>query len=148
MQFVAAECIKILLLLSSSQRMPADSRQILVLNPKFWQNEAARGSSRDVVLAQPRELRAREPRRAVRAWPDAAYCPAERGPLVLAMLPAIDSEQMLRCGKADGAPGRNYLPQWGGQRWPDVLWGRGGGSGPAGLALATGCYEPLLESLL
>lgn len=53
MQFVAAEYIKILLLLSSSQRMPADSQQILVLNQKLWQNEAARGSSRDVVGAQP-----------------------------------------------------------------------------------------------
>lgn len=41
MQFVAAEYIKILLLLSSSQCMPTDSQQILVLSQKLWKNEAA-----------------------------------------------------------------------------------------------------------
>lgn len=43
--------------------------------------------------------------------PAAAYCLVKRGLLSRAGDAAgIDSDQMLRCGKADGAPQRNYLP--------------------------------------
>lgn len=60
----------------------------------------------------------------MRSLPDAAYCPVKKGLLSCAGdAPRIDSEQMLRCGKADGAPQCNYLPRWGGQRWPHATWG-------------------------
>lgn len=63
---------------------------------------------------------------------DAAYCPVTRGLRSCADdAPAIDSEQMLGCGKADGALQRNYLPRWGGQRWPDATWGWCEGLGSA-----------------
>lgn len=43
--------------------------------------------------------------------PDAAYCPVKRGSLSCAGdAPGIDSEQMLRCGKADGALQRDDPP--------------------------------------
>lgn len=69
--------------------------------------------------------------------PDAAYCPVKRGLLGCAGdSPGIDSEQMLRCGKADGAPQRNYLPRWGGQRWPAATWGWWEGWGLARAAMS------------
>jgi len=56
--------------------------------------------------------------------PDAAYCPVKRGLWRCAGdAPGIDSEQMLRCGQADGAPQRDYRRRWGGQRRADAVGG-------------------------